>query len=117
MVEAGIDQASDYARDVFTGFSGMTWKTQADFKALVPFAEMAAVATDAQLENLVLAHGSFPPGIGAEIGPHAATDYSPWTAMIRRWAGQFLAVFDAQATDAVKQAFGRKKTPRRKVQS
>lgn len=108
MVEAGIDQASDYARDVFTGFTGMTWKTQADFKALVPFAERVAAATDAQLENLVCAHGSFPPGIGAEIGPHAATDYSPWTSMMRRWARHFLGVFDTLATDAVKQAIGRK---------
>jgi 7-cyano-7-deazaguanine synthase in queuosine biosynthesis len=106
MVEAGIDQASDYALDVFTEFPEMTWKTQADFKALIPFAAFVAAAADAQLENLVLAHGAFPPSIGAEIGPHGATDYSPWTGMMRRWARHFLSVLDQSASRKVKRYFG-----------
>jgi hypothetical protein len=107
MSEAGLDRGADYAFDVFRQFPGMTPTTQADFKALVPFAIRVAASREAELERLVLAHGAFSPGVGAEIGVRPVEDYTPWTGMLRRWAGHFLDYFDRTATGQVKAALGR----------
>lgn len=107
MSEAGLGQASDYAFDVFTQFSSMTDTTQADFKALVPFAVRVAGADEGDLEGMVLSHGSFPPEVRGEMGTQAAADYTPWTGMLRRWACHFLDFFDGAATPQVKAALGR----------
>jgi hypothetical protein len=110
MSEAGVDRAADYAFDVFREFPGMTPTTQADFKAVVPFAIRVAAAGEAELERLVLAHGAFSPGVGVEIGVRPAEDYTPWTGMLRRWAGPFLDYFDRAATGQVKAFLGRHAT-------
>lgn len=107
MSAAGLDRAADYAFDVFTQFTKMTATTQADTKALVPFAARVAGAGEAELERLVLSHGSFPPEVAAELGVRRATDYSPWSGMLRRWAAHFLDYFDQQAAEPVKAALGR----------
>jgi 7-cyano-7-deazaguanine synthase in queuosine biosynthesis len=109
MSEAQLDKAADYAFDVFTQFTNndMSAVTQADFKALVSFAERVVEASEAELERLVLSHGTFTPGVAGEIGVGPAANYTPWTGMLRRWARHFLAYFDGAATAQVKAALGR----------
>lgn len=107
MSVAGLDRAADYAFNVFAQFNEMTATTQADTKALVPFAARVACASDADLERLVLSHGSFPPEVAAELGVREAADYSPWTEMLRRWAAHFLDYFDQQAAGPVRVSLGR----------
>lgn len=107
MSVAGLDRAADYAFDVFNQFAGMTATTQADIKALVPFAARVAGGGEAELERLVLSHGAFPPEAAAEIGGLTASDYTSWTGMLRRWAAHFLDYFDSRAAVPVKAALGR----------
>lgn len=106
MVEADLDDPADYAFDVFSAFHGMTSRTREDFAALVPFAQGIATSSDFSLERLVLAHGAFPPGVGREIGPYEAPDYSPWTGMLRTWADRFLAYVQRSATPRVRAELG-----------
>lgn len=91
MFEAGLDSPSQYAFDVFTQLETMTAVTREDFNALVPFARGIVASTSLGLARVVLAHGAFPSDIGQEVGPHGATDYSPWTTMLRNWAEHFLS--------------------------
>lgn len=106
MAEADLDDPTDYAFDVFTAFERMTVRTREDFRALVPFAQSISTSSDFALERLVLAHGAFPPGIGREIGPYGAADYSPWTIMLRTWAERFLAFVQRRAARSVATALG-----------
>jgi 7-cyano-7-deazaguanine synthase in queuosine biosynthesis len=106
MARAGLDLAADYAFDVFSDFRAMTPTTQADFKALVPFAAKVADADESALERVVLSQGAFSPGIGGDLGPRPADDYRPWTEMLRRWAVNFLRYVDEAASSGVKRAVG-----------
>lgn len=104
MAGPGLDQSADYAFDVFRDLSSMTATTSADFRALVPFAARVAQSKNSTLESLVLSHGAFSPSVGGELGPTPATDYSPWTGMLKRWSEDFLDFTDRRATDEVKRA-------------
>jgi 7-cyano-7-deazaguanine synthase in queuosine biosynthesis len=90
LMAAGLDDAQDYAHDVFRGLAGLTRHKQADFRALVDFAGRVVSAGDAGRDLMVLAHGWFPADIGGRIGPAAARDHAPWSGMMFRWAGDFL---------------------------
>jgi 7-cyano-7-deazaguanine synthase in queuosine biosynthesis len=91
MIEAGLDKGiTEYAFDAFLHLQDMKDYQQVDFRALVRFAERHATASEIDLEMTVLAHGYFPPDIGARLGPASTTDYSPWTMMLRSWSQDFL---------------------------
>jgi 7-cyano-7-deazaguanine synthase in queuosine biosynthesis len=90
MMSAGLDQPTQYAFDVFTRVGELSEHQQADFRALVAFAKRVVNTSQLGREMIVLAHGPFPPELGGLIGPYAASDYSPWTDMMLRWAEDFL---------------------------
>jgi hypothetical protein len=106
MFEAQLDNASDYAFDVFTELRTLTSTKTEDVRALVPFAQSISSATEIALQRLVLAHGRFSPDVGAVIGPRAASDYRPWTSMLRTWADLFLAYVRQTSSRAVASALG-----------
>jgi len=100
MMEASLDRTKDYAFDVFrdVGTGKLSAHRQADFRALVQFAKRVSEASEDELEMLVFSHGVFSPAVGARIGPGSATDLSPWTAMLKRWAEDFVAKAMSLAT-------------------
>lgn len=97
MMVCNLDRETDYAFDVFGNRGSLrnnkplTAYAQSDVRAMIPFAQKVATAKDADLAMLVLFHGYFPPNVGERIGPSVVGDYSPWIAMLRRWAQEFLA--------------------------
>lgn len=90
MIEAGFDSGSEYAFDTFQDLQDLKDYQRVDFRALVRFAGLHAVASEIDLEMTVLAHGFFPPEVGTRLGPTPALDYSPWTKMLRSWSQDFL---------------------------
>jgi hypothetical protein len=90
LMEIGLDSASDYTTDVFAELSTLSPRRQADLRALIPFSRRLLEASDLELQALVLSHGVFAPEVGGQIGP-SASDYAPWTSMLRRWADACLA--------------------------
>jgi 7-cyano-7-deazaguanine synthase in queuosine biosynthesis len=91
MMEAGLDKGiNEYAFDAFLHLQDLKDYQKVDFRALVRFAERLATASEIDLVMTVLAHGYFPPDFGARLGPTPATDYSPWTTMLRSWSQDFL---------------------------
>jgi hypothetical protein len=84
MIECDLDDTRDYAFDVFQHLADVKPFQRVDFRALVQFAETAAIASDVALDMTVLSHGYFSPEIGARLGPNATADYSPWSNMTAR---------------------------------
>jgi 7-cyano-7-deazaguanine synthase in queuosine biosynthesis len=115
LMAAGLDRAGEYAFDVYNDLPSMTPTTQADFKALVQFAQRVTSATPATRDLIVLSHGYFPHDVGARIGPAPAPDYSPWSEMMLRWAGDFLDRLDALASSRTREIVGLPR-PARSVQ-
>lgn len=102
LMEAGLDRAADYAFDVFGKLSRLTPKKQADFRALVSFSSRVCKASPTALDLLVLAHGTFSPIEASTLGPSPASDLSPWSDMLLRWAQDFLDKVDTSASGATK---------------
>lgn len=104
MMVCGLDRDTDYAFDVWRNRRSLRQKreltayTQLDVRAMVPFAQHVATASQRVLETLVLFHGYFPPTIGERIGLTRAEDYRPWTEMMRRWAKEFLIEIPPRST-------------------
>jgi len=117
MMVCGLDRDRDYAFDVWSTRKSLrkgrplTPYAQADVRALVPFAQRVQKASDVALESIVLAHGYFPPSTGGVIGPHATADYRVWTAMLRRWASDFLTETTARCVPARQRTYGLAATP------
>ncbi len=106
MLKADLDRRSDYAFDVFNDFPTLTPVKQADFKALVQFAKRVVSASPAAREMIVVSHGYFPPDVGSRIGPAPASDYSPWSDMLLRWAVDFLDKLDSLSSVRTKELVG-----------
>jgi 7-cyano-7-deazaguanine synthase in queuosine biosynthesis len=110
MIECGLDDAKDYAFDVFQDLGNIKDYQRVGFRALVQFAETAAVASDMALDMTVLSHGYFSPEVGALLGPYATTDYSPWTTMIRSWSKDFLRKVQTACSAETLRIVGRSST-------
>ena len=106
MMGANLDRPKDYAFDVFAEFARLTSHTQADFKALVQFANRVVSATPAGRDLIVLSHGHFSPEVGVHIGLASARDYSPWSEMLLRWAEDFLEKLSLMGSSETKAIVG-----------
>lgn len=113
LMAAGIDDEKHYALDVFRDLASLTEHQQADFRALAGFARRVRDASPLERQTMVLAHGFFPANVGARIGPHSSYDYSPWTTMLERWAGEFLDVLERRSTAATLRVLGMRAASRR----
>jgi len=106
MMEAEVDQPEHYAHDVFLRIGELSKHQQADFRALAQFAKRVVASTPLERQMMVLSHGPFAPEIGGTIGPGPASDYSPWTTMMQRWAEDFLGKVDSVASAEAKVVVG-----------
>jgi 7-cyano-7-deazaguanine synthase in queuosine biosynthesis len=106
MMAAGMDDAGEYAFDVFRDLASLTRIRQLDFWALVRFAGRIKSMTAGQRAMLVLAHGYFPPEAGGRFGPAPTTDYSPWSEMLLRWADDFLEKVRMMSRPSTKRVVG-----------
>lgn len=114
MMGVGLDSGAHYVHDVFRNLSGLTDIQQVDFRALVGFAQRLAASSPTALERLVLAHGPFSPELAERIGPSAASDLTPWTRMLARWAAHFLDLVIAASSAATLRTLSLSQ-PRKKV--
>ena len=105
MMEANLDQTSDYAFDVFNGIGELEHQ-QADFRALVCLQSGWQNASVFGREMIALAWAVSPPDIGGIIGPYAVIYYSQWTEMMLRWAEDFLAKLRRLASTEAKTIIG-----------
>ena len=108
----GLDQAPEYAFDVFTQLPSMTDTTRMDFTALVRFARRYCTLSPLHRQAIVLSQGYFPPRIGGEFGPQSTADYAPWVAMLDRWTSEFLDLIDTRASTPTKDSLRWKDPPR-----
>lgn len=113
LMAAGIDSPRQYAVNVFRNLSVLTAKQQVDVRALASFARRVCDSSPVEREAMVLAHGFFPSSVGGRLGPAPASDYSPWTNMLERWAGDFLELLERVSTMATLRVLGIRGAPRR----
>ena len=90
MMAAGLDDSDDYVDDVFGNLESLSAVRQQDMRMLIHFARRVIRANRTQIYGMVVAHGAFPPGCGAIIGPFESASYAPWGDMLIRWAREFL---------------------------
>lgn len=109
----GIDDASEYAHDVFKNLATCTLHKQADFRALVRFASRILNASAFERELIVLSQGAFSPEIGGEMGPRKTKTYTPWTEMLERWAASFSQLVDAECSKDTLTILGRPRSRRK----
>lgn len=106
MIEASIDNAGDYAHDVFTRLSAAEKHKQLDFRSLVGFAKWYLEQSQTGKELVVLAHGSFPVNSGERFGDREVESYVAWSEMIERWATDFLEKLRAVTSADTKRIIG-----------
>ncbi|MDX2201037.1 MAG: Qat anti-phage system QueC-like protein QatC [Phycisphaerae bacterium] len=111
----GIDDANDYAHDVFKDLGSCTLHKQADFRALVRFATRVMNASVFERELIVLSQGAFSPELGGALGPRKTTTYQPWTDMLERWATSFIQLIDARCSRETNAILGRSRTRKGKA--
>ncbi|MHB1844896.1 MAG: adenine nucleotide alpha hydrolase family protein [Deltaproteobacteria bacterium] len=113
LISAGCDNARHYCDDVFRNLHGLSAARQEDMRFLVRFARRIERASRVELRSLVVSHGTFPAGVGRQIGPAEAADYGPWADMLTRWAGNFLERLEEKAATQTKRLLGLERTGRR----
>jgi len=106
LMEAGIDSGGDYAFDVFSDFDSLDARRRQDISALATFASRVVGASETQLQTLILSHVHFPPNASSLIGNVQATDYRPWTHMVRTWADDFLAKLSMVTSATARRSLG-----------
>lgn len=103
-IGCGLDSPSDYAFDIFKGFTNLTATARLDFTSLVEFAQHYRQSSALNKQATVLSQGYFSPCVGAEIGPYPTSDYSPWVRMLDRWTGEFLSLVGERVSASTKKA-------------
>jgi len=98
---------------VFRSLPSLTDRQQVDVRALVGFAKRVCDASLAERQAMVLAHGFFPPSVSSRLGPSPASDYTPWTTMLERWAVDFLDVVERVSSAGTLRVLGIRSSRRR----
>lgn len=102
MIEAGLTER--YVHDVFADLASLTPHKQRDFRALVRFARRVVAMREVERQMLVMSHGAFSAALSQTIGVEAVADLSPWSAMLQRWAVDFLRKIETQGSAATLRA-------------
>jgi 7-cyano-7-deazaguanine synthase in queuosine biosynthesis len=90
LAEVGLDDASDYYRNVFERFGALSATERADVRALAAFAQRVREMSPARRASLALSHGASDVRTLATLGPRVDDPYAAWAEMIGRWAEGFL---------------------------
>ncbi len=106
MASIGLDHVGHYGVDVLRNLKDLTPYKQADFRALMAFAQRVRTASRTERELIVLSHGAFSPDLGAKLGPYPAMDLSPWSEMLLRWAEAFWDFVLSQASATTRRIVG-----------
>ncbi len=91
MIEAELDDSSDYAFDVFNSLNSLSDALQSDARALARFAKRVVAASDAEVQAMIYRHGWFDAAILASLGDVEVSGTVEIQEMIRRWAEDALA--------------------------
>lgn len=91
MMEADLDDSSDYAFDVFSSVNSLSDTLQSDARALARFAKRVVLASDIEVQAMIYRHGWFDSGVLSSLGEVEVSGTSELQGMIRRWADDALA--------------------------
>jgi 7-cyano-7-deazaguanine synthase in queuosine biosynthesis len=106
LLSKDLDDANEYAFDVFKDITRVSQRLQIDGKALVAFVRRVERSTEAELYALIYRHGWFADSALRELGDQEELGSAGLCAMIRRWAVDTSAKLSEHCSAKTKKVLG-----------